>query len=308
MRKFVARYLYRSAMSMTTEQFLNYLQYELNRSELTIASYGDDLCAFEAFFKNKDTQLSWEAVDADLIRDWMESMMDKGCSATTIQRRLSALRSFYRFGLTRGYVQKNPARGVVGPKRSRPLPQFLREGEMDRLLDDVPVGESYRDLLAYTIVLTFYSTGMRLAELVGLDDDSIDFGARVIKVLGKGSKQRLIPFADELEAALKAYIARRDAEVARCDKAFFVDQRGERVKRGAVQNSVRASLAKVTSMKKRSPHVLRHSFATAMLNNDAGLESVKKLLGHESLSTTEIYTHTTFEQLRKIYDKAHPRA
>ena len=308
MRKFVARYLYRSAMSMTTEQFLNYLQYELNRSELTIASYGDDLRAFEAFFKNKDTQLSWEAIDADLIRDWMESMMDKGCSATTIQRRLSALRSFYRFGLTRGYVAKNPARGIVGPKRSRPLPQFLRETEIDCLLDDVPVGDSYRELLAYTIVLTFYSTGMRLAELVGLDDDSIDFETRVIKVLGKGSKQRLIPFADELEEGLKTYITRRDAEVTRKSKAFFVDRHGERVKRGTVQNSVRASLAKVTSMKKRSPHVLRHSFATAMLNNEAGLESVKKLLGHESLSTTEIYTHTTFEQLRRIYDKAHPRA
>ena len=293
---------------MTTEQFLNYLQYELNRSELTIASYGDDLRGFEAFFKNKDTQLSWEAVDADLIRDWIESMMDKGCSATTIQRRLSALRSFYRFGLTRGYVAKNPARGIVGPKRSRPLPQFLRETEIDRLLDDVPVGDSYRELLAYTIVLTFYSTGMRLAELVGLDDDSIDFETRVIKVLGKGSKQRLIPFADELEEGLKTYITRRDAEVTRKSKAFFVDQHGERVKRGTVQNSVRASLAKVTSMKKRSPHVLRHSFATAMLNNEAGLESVKKLLGHESLSTTEIYTHTTFEQLRRIYDKAHPRA
>lgn len=293
---------------MTTEQFLNYLQYELNRSELTIVSYGDDLSAFEAFFKNKDTLLTWEAVDADLIRDWMESMMDKGCSATTIQRRLSALRSFYRFGLTRGYVTKNPARGIVGPKRSRPLPQFLRESEMNCLLDDVPVGDSYRELLAYTIVLVFYSTGMRLAELVGLDDDSIDFDTRVIKVLGKGSKQRLIPFADELEEGLKIYVARRDAEVVRKDKAFFVDQRGQRVKRGAVQNSVRASLAKVTSMKKRSPHVLRHTFATAMLNNEAGLESVKKLLGHESLSTTEIYTHTTFEQLKKIYDKAHPRA
>jgi integrase/recombinase xerD len=238
----------------------------------------------------------------------MESMMDKGCSATTIQRRLSALRSFYRFGLTRGYVAKNPARGIVGPKRSRPLPQFLRETEIDRLLDDVPVGDSYRELLAYTIVLTFYSTGMRLAELVGLDDDSIDFETRVIKVLGKGSKQRLIPFADELEEGLKTYITRRDAEVTRKSKAFFVDRHGERVKRGTVQNSVRASLAKVTSMKKRSPHVLRHSFATAMLNNEAGLESVKKLLGHESLSTTEIYTHTTFEQLRRIYDKAHPRA
>lgn len=295
-------------MSMTTEQFLNYLQYELNRSELTIVSYGDDLRAFKAFFKNKDTLLTWEAVDADLIRDWMESMMDKGCSATTIQRRLSALRSFYRFGLTRGYVTKNPARGIVGPKRSRPLPQFLRESEMNRLLDDVPVGDSYRELLGYIIVLVFYSTGMRLAELVGLDDDNIDFDTRVIKVLGKGSKQRLIPFADELEEGLKIYVARRDAEVVRKDKAFFVDQRGQRVKRGAVQNSVRASLAKVTSMKKRSPHVLRHTFATAMLNNEAGLESVKKLLGHESLSTTEIYTHTTFEQLKKIYDKAHPRA
>jgi len=293
---------------MTTEQFLNYLQYELNRSELTIVSYGDDLRAFEAFFKNKDTLLTWEAVDADLIRDWMESMMDKGCSATTIQRRLSALRSFYRFGLTRGYVTKNPARGIVGPKRSRPLPQFLRESEMNRLLDDMPVGDSYRELLAYIIVLVFYSTGMRLAELVGLDDANIDFDTRVIKVLGKGSKQRLIPFADELEEGLKIYVARRDAEVVRKDKAFFVDQRGQRVKRGAVQNSVRASLAKVTSMKKRSPHVLRHTFATAMLNNEAGLESVKKLLGHESLSTTEIYTHTTFEQLKKIYDKAHPRA
>lgn len=293
---------------MTTEQFLNYLQYELNRSELTIVSYGDDLRAFEAFFKNKDTLLTWEAVDADLIRDWMESMMDKGCSATTIQRRLSALRSFYRFGLTRGYVTKNPARGIVGPKRSRPLPQFLRESEMNRLLDDMSVGDSYRELLAYIIVLVFYSTGMRLAELVGLDDDNIDFDTRVIKVLGKGSKQRLIPFADELEEGLKIYVARRDAEVVRKDKAFFVDQRGQRVKRGAVQNSVRASLAKVTSMKKRSPHVLRHTFATAMLNNEAGLESVKKLLGHESLSTTEIYTHTTFEQLKKIYDKAHPRA
>ena len=293
---------------MTIEQFLNYLQYELNRSELTIVSYGDDLRAFEAFFKNRDTLLTWEAVDADLIRDWMESMMDKGCSATTIQRRLSALRSFYRFGLTRGYVTKNPARGIVGPKRSRPLPQFLRESEMNRLLDDVPVGDSYRELLAYIIVLMFYSTGMRLAELVGLDDDNIDFDTRVIKVLGKGSKQRLIPFADELEEGLKIYVARRDAEVVRKDKAFFVDQRGQRVKRGAVQNSVRASLAKVTSMKKRSPHVLRHTFATAMLNNEAGLESVKKLLGHESLSTTEIYTHTTFEQLKKIYDKAHPRA
>ena len=295
-------------MRMMIDAFLDYLQFELNRSALTVLSYGDDLRAFEAHFKNKDTQLSWETVDADIIRDWMESMMDKGCNATSVNRRLSALRSFYRFALMRGWVEKSPMQKVVGPKRARSLPQFVREKEMNRLLDDIPCGESFKEVLAYTMILTFYTTGIRLAELVGLDNPDVDFVNQVMKVTGKRSKQRLIPFGEELANGLKRYIALRDKIAPRQSSALFVTEDGARVTRSLVQRKVQEGLSKVTTLKKKSPHVLRHTFATAMLNHEAGLESVKKLLGHESLSTTEIYTHTTFEQLKKVYNQAHPRA
>lgn len=295
-------------MRMMIDAFLDYLQFELNRSALTVLSYGDDLRAFETHFKNKDTQLSWETVDADIIRDWMESMMDKGCNATSVNRRLSTLRSFYRFALMRGWVEKSPMQKVVGPKRARPLPQFVREKEMNRLLDDIPCGESFKEVLAYTMILTFYTTGIRLAELVGLDNPDVDFVNQVMKVTGKRSKQRLIPFGEELANGLKRYIALRDKIAPRQSSALFVTEDGARVKRSLVQRKVQEGLSKVTTLKKKSPHVLRHTFATAMLNHEAGLESVKKLLGHESLSTTEIYTHTTFEQLKKVYNQAHPRA
>ena len=295
-------------MGITIENFLNYLQFELNRSALTVSSYGDDLHAFEAYFKAIDIELSWESIDSDVIRDWMESMMDKGNSATSINRRLSALRSFYRYALVRNLVSKDPVRGITGPKRSKPLPQFLREAEMDRLLDDIPRGETYKEVRDYTIIMMFYETGMRLGELIGLDDAHVDFDNKQVKVTGKGNKQRIIPFADELFGVLQNYLQLRNQEVECKSAALFLTDKGERMTRSGVRYIVKKGLSKVSTLKKRSPHVLRHTFATAMLNNSAGLESVKKLLGHESLSTTEIYTHTTFEQLKKVYEDAHPRA
>lgn len=234
--------------------------------------------------------------------------MDKGNSATSINRRLSALRSFYRYALVRNLVSKDPVRGITGPKRSKPLPQFLREKEMDRLLDDIPRGETYKEVRDYTIIMMFYQTGMRLGELIGLDDAHVDFDNKQVKVTGKGNKQRIIPFADELFVVLQGYLQLRNQEVECKSAAFFLTDKGERMTRSGVRYIVKKGLSKVSTLKKRSPHVLRHTFATAMLNNSAGLESVKKLLGHESLSTTEIYTHTTFEQLRKVYEDAHPRA
>ena len=295
-------------MGITIENFLNYLQFELNRSALTVSSYGDDLHAFEAYFKAIDIELSWESIDSDIIRDWMESRMDKGNSATSINRRLSALRSFYRYALVRNLVSKDPVRGITGPKRSKPLPQFLREAEMDRLLDDIPRGETYKEVRDYTIIMMFYQTGMRLGELIGLDDAHVDFDNKQVKVTGKGNKQRIIPFADELFGVLQNYLQLRNQEVECKSAALFLTDKGERMTRSGVRYIVKKGLSKVSTLKKRSPHVLRHTFATAMLNNSAGLESVKKLLGHESLSTTEIYTHTTFEQLKKVYEDAHPRA
>ena len=292
---------------MTIDQFLSYLQYERNRSERTVKAYGDDLRSFEAFFKNLDDQLSWESVDSDVIRSWMESMMDKGNTATSINRRLSAVRSLYRFALSRGIVERDPAHGLKGPKGKKLLPQYLRESEMDRLLADDMWTDEMGDLRARTIILMFYSTGVRLSELTGLDNASVDFAAQQLKVRGKGNKERLIPFGSELQKALRLYTARRDAETPSDSQAFFVGDDGQRMTSQQVRQIVQHHLSRVTTMKKRSPHVLRHTFATAMLNNEAGIESVKKLLGHSKLSTTEIYTHTTFEQLRRAYAKAHPR-
>ena len=294
---------------MMIDQFVDYMRYERNMSPRTIQEYSDDLSDFESFFKNLDDHLTWETVDQDVVREWVESMMDKGNAATSVNRRLSSLRSFYRFAMKRNKVEINPARLVKGPKKARPLPQFVKETDMDRLIDDDRLwGEGYNEVLARTIIIMFYETGIRLAELVGLDDTDVDFVNRTVKVTGKRNKQRIVPFGKELATELSRYVEARDAEVVRTTTGMFLDLKGRRVSRHRVEAMVRESLAKVTTMKKRSPHVLRHSYATAMLNNGAGLESVKKLLGHQSISTTEIYTHTTFEQLKRVYKQAHPRA
>ena len=293
---------------MIIDQFLNYLRYERNRSPRTVQLYEENLRDFEAYIQGMGDCLSLQTADADLVRDWVEHLMDERKKATTVNLGLSALRTFYRFALSRELVKTDPVHGITGPKKSKPLPQFVREEEMNRLLDENLPADSYNNVRARTIIIMFYETGIRLAELVGLDDEDVDLAAMQLKVTGKRDKQRIVPFGEELAEALRQYMLLRDDEVVRQSPALFLTDKGERVKRSQVQNLVRKHLSEVTTLKKRSPHVLRHSFATAMLNNGAGLESVKKLLGHESLNTTEIYTHTTFEQLKRVYNEAHPRA
>ncbi|KGI60926.1 tyrosine-type recombinase/integrase [Prevotella sp. S7 MS 2] len=294
---------------MMIEKFLDYLKCEQNRSPLTVKSYADDLYGFEAYFKNLEGRLSWERIDSDVIRGWMESMMDKGNNAVSINRRLSALRSFYRFALSHKLVEKDPAYNVKGPKKSKPLPRFLRDSEMDRLLDDSSVWEeSFESQRARCMIMMFYMTGVRLAELVNLENKDVDFVNRQIKVTGKRNKHRIIPFGDELCNVLLDYMKLRDATVECKSECLFLSSHGDKMTHPQVRNEVKKYLSMVCTLKKRTPHVLRHTFATSMLNHEAGLESVKKLLGHESLSTTEVYTHTTFEQLKHVYSKAHPRA
>ena len=288
-------------------KFLNYLQLERNYSQRTVESYGEDLTAFESYFKNLSAELTWESVDSDVIRGWMEEMMDKGNNATSINRRLSALRSFYRFALSRHLVKRDPSHMIKGPKKEKPLPKFIREADIDRLLEPEMWKDTYDDLLARTIILVLYTTGLRLSELVGLDDEMVDFVNSQLKVTGKRNKQRIIPFGNELAQELRKYIAARDEKVVRVTPGLLLTEKGKRISPLKVRDIVINKLGLVTTQKKRSPHVLRHSFATAMLNHEAGLESVKKLLGHESLATTEIYTHTTFEQLKAVYEKTHPR-
>ena len=289
------------------ERFLSYLRYERNRSELTVQRYEKSLLAFQAYFQKQDGDITWATVDADLVRGWMETLMDDGYKATSVNADLSALRSFYKFALTRKLVDCDPVHSVQGPKKQKPLPQFVKEKEMDELLDVEQWGDDYINVRARTIILLLYETGLRRSELVGLDDKDVDFESHLLKVTGKRNKQRLVPFGEELKDALQSYIEVRNDTMVRNTSALFLNGRGERITAMEVYRVVREQLKRVTSMKKRSPHVLRHSFATALLNHHAGLESVRQLLGHESVATTEIYTHTTFDQLRRVYKDAHPR-
>jgi integrase/recombinase XerC len=205
-------------------------------------------------------------------------------------------------------VEANPMQRVVGPKKKKPLPSFVREEDMNRLLDEIPFDGGFEGWRDRMILEMFYVTGMRLSELIGLDDVDVDVSARLIKVKGKRNKQRLIPFGDELMEDLLNYIKVRDEACLEGTEAFFVRKNGRRMYPIQVYRLVRRNLSKVVTLKKKSPHVLRHTFATAMLNGNAELRAVKELLGHENLATTEIYTHTTFEELKKVYEQAHPRA
>lgn len=289
------------------DQFLDYLRYERNRSELTVKRYEDSLRDFQKYFEKTEEGLSWTTVDADVIRGWMESLMDKGHNASTVNTGLSALHSFYRYALARKMVKGDPSHMITGPKKRKPLPQFIKEEEINKLLDKTEWGDDYKDVRARTIIITLYEAGLRRSELIGLNDSDVDLDTMQLKVTGKRNKQRIIPFGKELAEQLRQYINCRDEQIEKQSEALFLNAKGERISETEVYNTVRENLAKVTTLKKKSPHVLRHSFATAMLNHDAELESVKKLLGHESLETTQIYTHTTFEQLKRVYKEALPR-
>mgnify|MGYP000793057399 CR=1 FL=1 len=293
---------------LLTDSFLDYLLYERNYSEGTVRYYRTDILELQKFGEKLLGDLAPSDVGADLVREWIVSLMDKGYAPNTVNRKLSSVRTYYKYLLKKGLVAADPLRRVTGPKKKKPLPVFLREGEVDRLLDDVDFGERFEGYRDRLIIEMFYATGMRLSELIGLDDADIDFSASLIKVTGKRNKQRLIPFGDELRLSLLNYIKVRNEAVPDREKAFFVKQDGKRLYPMKVYNLVKRNLSKVVTLKKRSPHVLRHSFATSMLNNQAELGAVKELLGHESLTTTEIYTHTTFEELKKVYEQAHPRA
>lgn len=293
---------------MLTDSFLDYLRYERNYSEKTVLAYGEDISQLREFAQEEIGDFNPAEVTPELIREWIVSLMDKGYASTSVNRKLSSLRSFYKFLLKKKVVLVDPLRKITGPKNKKPLPSFLKENEMNRLLDDTDFGEGFEGCRDHLIIEMFYATGIRLSELIGLDDKDVDFSASLLKVTGKRNKQRLIPFGDELKEGMLEYVNVRNEQVLESGGAFFVRKNGERLYKNLVYNLVKRNLSKVVTLKKRSPHVLRHTFATTMLNHDAELGAIKELLGHESLATTEVYTHTTFEELKKVYNLAHPRA
>ena len=296
-------------MELWTDSFLKYLEAERNYSSATIESYARDLSMFQEFLEEQNPDASWTAVEAEDVREWVIYLMDEQkMAATSVNRRLSAMCSFYKYLRRVGRVSINPMEKVVAPKKKRPLPYYVRESEMDRLLELTAEDRSFKGIRDRLVLMMFYETGIRRAELLGMTDASVDLVAKQIKVTGKRNKQRIIPFGEELESEIKAYqVAREETLGQKSFPALFVTEEGTAMNESQVSKIVKENLSKVTTIKKRSPHVLRHSFATAMLNNKADLTSIQKLLGHESVATTEIYTHVSFEELKSEYKNAHPR-
>ena len=300
-----------SQMSVHVEPFLEYLRSERNRSERTVSNYGLAIREFTEFISSLGESHTWSSIDSGLVREWIVWMMDsEGKLPSTVNLNLSALRTFYRYLMSLGKVRVNPFSRVSGPKSGKPLPSFVKEQDLDRLLDSTAYPDSFSGVRDHLVVSLLYNTGMRRAEALGLRDQDIYLSEQTIKVTGKRNKQRLIPISDSLADEIKHYQSVRSEAFPKgyIGERFLIGNKGKDLRIDELHKIVKASLGLVTGQQKRSPHVLRHSFATAMLNHGADLQSIQQLLGHESLTTTQVYTHLSFEELKKEYERSHPRS
>lgn len=293
---------------MNPELFLSYLKNEKRYSPHTIIAYENDLDQFISFGKELIGDFCVETVDYHLIRQWIVSLMDNGISAKSINRKISTLKTFFKFLMREGVIEKNPTDKVVVPKMGKKLPVFVQEKEMNSLLDGRFFTEDFEGRRDKAVVSLFYGTGMRLSELVGIRFSDLNLHERMVKVIGKGSKERLVPFPLEVSGVLNEYIRLRNELFPDSGNFLFLTENGEPAYNKLIYRIVKKELSLVTTIEKKSPHILRHSYATHLLNNGADLNAIKELLGHANLAATQIYTHTTFEQLKKVYKQAHPRA
>lgn len=297
-------------MNTFIKPFLSYLRYERGYSPLTVAAYERDLLQFEAFVRAnaEGAPIDVRSIDADFVRSWMVSLLDKSMASSSVNRKLSSLKSFFKFLLKQGVLSESPVRLLVGPKMSRPLPSFVKEREMADLLDGSSFESDFEGSRDRLLLEMLYQTGLRRSELVGIRHADIDMEAMQLRVNGKRNKQRIIPFAERLKEMIVHYISEKEKEVSADDSMhLFVRKNGKPLTGVIVYRIVKKRLSGIPMLTKCSPHVLRHSFATSMLNDGAELNAVKELLGHGSLASTSVYTHITFEELKKMYH-AHPRA
>jgi integrase/recombinase XerC len=290
--------------------FLHYLEFEKRYSQHTIAAYKKDLDQFwQYLFDLYGIQKKKEIKDIH-IRSWLAQLMDDGVASKSVNRKLSTLKSYFKFLIRNSEITNNPSIQIQGPKSKKRLPVFVEEVKMDTLFNiEIDEGdfESFRDHL---ILELFYTTGMRRAELIGLNNSHLYFSQNLIKVIGKRNKERLLPVSKLLMSKIQSYILLRDAELEEIidESILFLTKRGKKLYPKLVYRIVNSYLSKVSTQDKKSPHVLRHTFATHMLNNGADLNAVKELLGHSSLAATQIYTHNTIEKLKEVYNQAHPKA
>ena len=290
------------------ESFLKYLKFEKRCSNHTVVAYGKDLDQFEEFVFKTVGDFDVLQVDSKLIRTWVVELMNSGVASKTVTRKITSLKSFYKYLLRQELLTVSPVDAVITPKVPKRLPIFVDENSLHHLLDDGYFQHDFVGVRDKLILSLFYGTGIRLSELINLTDGHIFLKEYLIKVLGKNNKERIVPYPRSLNALFEEYILIRNAEFACENNSFFLTAKGKQVYEKLVYRIVKKYLSLVTTLEKKSPHVLRHSFATHLLNHGADLNAVKELLGHSNLAATQVYTHTTTDKLQSIYKQAHPRA
>lgn len=294
-------------MQALIQSFLAYIQFEKRYSQHTYKAYHTDLEAFQNFLQQTYSEVSFADVDHHQIRSWLAAQKGEGITAKTLARKISTLRAFYKYGLQTGTLHKNPMLKITAPKVEKRLPQFVAEKDIEQLFTQVTFPADWTGTTDRLLLQLFYCTGMRLSEVINLTPSQWSAAAQTLKVFGKGGKERVLPIGAELNKAITTYSAER-SKIAQPGAPLLVSEKGAGLKPRAVYNTVKKYLSAVTTISKRSPHVLRHSFATHLTNAGADLNAVKELLGHSSLAATQVYTHNSIEQLKKVYAQAHPKA
>lgn len=296
-------------MAVSTEKFLQYLEREKRYSAHTLVSYGTDLQQFSDYFRDQYEVEDLEDVKAPMVRSWIAHAMQQGIARSSINRKLSSLKSFFRFALKHGLVEVSPMEKVISVKKAKVLPVFVKEEEMERLLDHSVFKPGFAGKRDRLILELLYTTGMRLSELCGLQHQDFDARKNTIKVLGKRAKQRIIPVMQEVADQYQDYCLEKEKMFAgAADTHILVTDRGKMIYPKYVYRLVNHYLSGVTTRSRKSPHVLRHTFATHMLDHGADLNAIKEILGHASLSATQIYTHNSIEKIKNVYKQAHPKA
>jgi len=292
------------------QSFIDYMKFEKRYSVHTIRSYHDDLVQFFDFLDIQFGKLTLKEISSSFIRSWLASLKDDDVTARTINRKISTLKSFFKFQLKQGKIENTPMGNIISPKISKRLPVFIKEKDLVDLTNALNTNSEDWDSLNTKMLITiFYSTGMRLSELINLKERQVDFSRKQFKILGKGNKERIIPAGVELLVVIKDYINEKRKTFEEMDDVLLVSSKGKKLYPKYAYNLVRSILTlEVKTLDKKSPHVLRHTFATHLMNNGANLDAVKELLGHASLASTQVYTHNTIEKLKNVYKKAHPKA
>ena len=291
------------------ETFLKYLQYEKRYSKHTIKSYENDLAQLRSFMKGEFEVDNLSEANHSILRSWIISLVDDGIQPKSVNRKIASLRSFYKFLMKQGTIEKDPTSKIKVLKTSKKLPQFVNEKDMNLLLDQCEFSNDFSGLRDKLVLELLYGTGIRLSELISLKEIDVNFSSQTIKVLGKRNKERVIPFSTSLGTQLKVYLTeKKKLFTSELNSPIIVNNNGTRVYSMFVYRLVKKYLNLFTTIDKRSPHVLRHTFATHLLNKGAELNAVKDLLGHTSLAATQVYTHNSLEKLKSVFDQAHPKA